>query len=216
MEGQITAIQAGNKPGVRRARIYLDGRLAFSLDEAVIVKNNLKIGQMLSVGEVEILTGLDRREACLNAALNFLSFRPRSEAETRIRLRRRGFGDAEIEPAITHLKETRLLDDTAFAEFWKENRDNFRPRSQRVLKQELRQKGLDGEVIDQVIDRNSEAENAYRVASQQSRKLAVADYFQFYRRLGGYLQRRGFSGDVIHATLKKIWEEKKDAGGQPE
>ena len=89
-------------------------------------------------------------QRCLNAAFQFLSYRPRSEAETRERLKQRGYEDEEIEKVVAQLKRLDLLDDAAFAEFWKENRNSFRPRSQRMLKMELRRKGVESEVINEV------------------------------------------------------------------
>ena len=59
-----------------------------------------------------------------NAAVRFLGYRPRSEAEIRQRLQRRGFDSDCTEKALARLKEQGLVDDTAFARFWKDNRQN--------------------------------------------------------------------------------------------
>ena len=63
------------------------------------------------------------------------------------RLHRHGFEDSQIEIVINKLKEQKFLDDTAFAQFWKENRETFRPRSQRLTRLELRKKGVADEII---------------------------------------------------------------------
>lgn len=157
-----------------------------------------------------------RKTSCLDAALRFLTYRPRSEAETRTRLRKQGFADEEIGKVIEHLKEIHLLDDTAFAEYWKENRDSFRPRSQRLLKLELRRKGLGHDVINAAVEDIDEAENAYRAALTKARTVPVADYQVFRQKLGGFLQRRGFGYGVVNQTLKRIWEEKTGNTGQSE
>ncbi len=47
-----------------------------------------------------MLTRADHFQRCLNAAFQFLSFRPRSEAETRQRLQRRGYDDEDIEKVV--------------------------------------------------------------------------------------------------------------------
>ncbi len=106
------------------------------------------------------------------------------------------------------LKQLELLDDTAFAEFWKENRNSFRPRSQRMLKMELRRKGVESEVIQEVVEDIDDADNAYRAAMSKARTLPVADYQIFRQRLGGYLQRRGFNYGVINNVVKKAWQER--------
>jgi regulatory protein len=214
LKSRITAIRAGKNPGVQRSSIFLDGKFAFSLDNEVVVKDSLKIGQELSSAEIALLTKADAFQRCLNAAFQFLSYRPRSEVETRTRLRRRGYDDALIERVISQLKRSGLVDDTAFAEFWKENRNTFRPRGQRMLKLELRRKGVKSATIDEVTEDVDEAENAYRAAVKKARTLPVSDCQIFRQRLGNYLQRRGFSYRVINSTVKKAWQEKTGSTGQ--
>jgi regulatory protein len=212
VNGIITAIKAGNNPKLHRANVFIDGRFAFSLAAEVVVKRGLKVGQALSDREREQLTVSDRSTGCLNAALHFLSYRPRSEAETRARLQKRGYSGAEIEEVIEKLKQSRLLDDSSFAEYWKENRSAFQPRGQRALKMELRRKGLASEVINEAVEDIDEAGNAYRAAVAKARTVPAADYNIFRQKLGGYLQRRGFSYDIIQKTLKRLWEEKAGVG----
>jgi len=144
---------------------------------------------------------------CLNAAYQFLKYRARSEAETRARLKKRGFEIEDIEKVIAYLQESKALDDTAFAELWKESRDSRKPRSRLLIKAELRSKGVKAEVIENVLKEADDSETAYRAAQKKAGLLAGADYEDFYRKLGGYLQRRGFSYQVTHATVRLLWQE---------
>jgi regulatory protein len=217
VNGKITAIKAGKNPRIQRSNVFLDGKFAFSLDNEVIVKKLLKVGRELSADDVRELTKADQFRRCLNAAFHFLSYRPRSEAETRIRLQRRGYEAEDIERTISELKRLELVNDTTFAEYWKDNRNSFRPRSQRAVKQELRQKGVQRDVIDDVVNNLDDAENAYRAAVTKARSLRVTDYQIFRQRLGGYLQRRGFNYGVINNAVKKCWLERTSQGGnQPD
>ena len=204
---KITAIKAGRNPRVRRSNIFLDGRFAFSLDNEVIVKESLKVGQEISREEIAALTGADLFQRCLNAAFHFLSFRPRSESEVRERLERQGYDIENIEKVLLHLKRLSLINDTAFAEFWKENRSSFRPRSQRMIKQELRRKGLETDVIEEAVENIDDSENAYRAALNKARHLSATDFPAFQQKLGSFLQRRGFSYAVTRATIKRLWQE---------
>jgi regulatory protein len=45
-----------------------------------------------------------------------------------------------------------MLDDQAFASLWVESRDRARPRGERALRQELRQKGIDSETIARTLE----------------------------------------------------------------
>ncbi len=208
LNNKITAIKAGKNHRLKRSNIYLDGKFAFSLENEVILKQNLKVGQPLSEQQLEKLNTADNLLLCLNAAFQFLSVRPRSRSEMVQRLTKRGFAEPEIEQTITRLKSINLLDDAAFAEYWKENRTSFRPRSQRMLKSELRQKGVETEVVNAAISGIDETANAYRAALVRARTLQLVDYPLFCKKLGGFLHRRGFSYSVIHSTVKQVWQEK--------
>ena len=213
LKSKITAIKAGKSLRLKRSSIFLDGRFAFSLDNAVILKEQLKVGQTLSEKEVELLAGADRFERCLNAALLFLGYRPRSEAETRTRLQKHGYTGGEIDRVIERLKSLGLLNDAAFAEYWKENRTSFKPRGQRMLKSELRRKGVDPGTISEAVEGIDELENARRAAGAKARSLPVVDYQVFRQKLGGYLQRRGFDYGVISKIVKQVWEERSGETG---
>ena len=203
---KITALRIG-KGRKKRVNVFLDDRFAFSLEAEVVIKEGLQVGQELSASQIEALARSDHFHRCLNAATHYLGYRPRSVFEVRERLQRRGFDDNTIGVVIAKLKEQGLVDDMDFARFWKENRDSFSPRSQWLTKLELRQKGVAGDIIDQVIKIDDE-DSAYRAALSKARRLSRSDYQDFRRRLGEYLKRRGFGYGVINHTIERVWEER--------
>jgi len=115
-----------------------------------------------------------------------------------------------IETAIGKLREQNLSDDLAFAQFWKENRLSFRPKSKRVIKSELRDKKIDAETIERVTRDIDDDEIAYKLASGRLPSLAHLDYPSFYRRLSSYLAYRGFSYEVIKHTASLLWQEREE------
>jgi regulatory protein len=204
--GKITRLVKG-KSREKQVRVFLDGRYACTLLAEVVLKEGLRVGQELTDRQMEVLTGKDHYQSCLNAALRYLVYRPRSEAEIKQRLQRHGYDSACTEKALAQLKTQGLVDDTAFARFWKDNRESFSPRSRRLTGLELRHKGLNRDIIEKVIGEINDGENAYRAALSKAHRLSLADYRDFRRRLGGYLGRRGFGYDVVNDTVKKIWQE---------
>jgi regulatory protein len=195
-----------------RADIYLDNKLAFSLSSAIIHKIGLRIEQNLSASEVEELIQEDHAQTAFDAALHFLGYRPRSEAEIRARLRRRKFDERPIENAIQRLEEQGLIDDLAFAQFWRENRDSFSPRSKRLLEMELRTKGVPPHVIEDTLESSDDQLNAYRAGAKKARALQALEYSAFREKLVALLQRRGFGYDVIGSTVERLWSEREKAG----
>jgi len=147
---------------------------------------------------------------CLNAAYHYLSYRPRSEAEIRQRLHRRGFANEVAEQAIAKLSEQNLINDFTFAQFWTANRLSFRPKSKRLIKKELRDKRIAAEIIEQVTGDIDDEEIAYKLGSSRMQALANLDYPDFYRRLSSYLTYRGFGYQVIRDTATRLWREKEN------
>ncbi|MEZ0396053.1 MAG: RecX family transcriptional regulator [Anaerolineales bacterium] len=206
MPARITAIEPQQK-NPQRVNIYLDGEFAFGL--AKIVAAWLKVGQELDEAGIARLQAEDERETAYQKALHFLSYRPRSSAEVRRNLTRRGLAPALVEATIARLQENGLLDDEQFARLWVENRSAFRPRSQAALKMELRQKGLDEQAIQSALEAeaNDEEQLARLAARKQARRYAGLEWPEFRRKLGGFLARRGFSYTVLAPVLSEIWRE---------
>jgi regulatory protein len=206
---RITALRAG-RGRRQRVNVFLDGRFAFSLEAEVAVKEGLEVGQELAADQIESLARSDEFHRCFNAAAHYLSYRPRSEFELRERLQRRGFDGDRIATVIARLKEQGLVDDVAFAQFWKDNRQSFSPRSQWLTRLELRRKGVAEDVIDQMVGAVDDDDSAYRAALSKARHLPLSDYQGFRRRLGEYLKRRGFGYGVINHTIQRVWQEQEE------
>ena len=145
---------------------------------------------------------------CLDAAYRYLNYRPRSEAEVRQRLHQRGFDNEVVEKAIVKLKGQNLIDDYAFARFWKENRLSFKPKSKRLIIKELKDKKVAQGIIEQVTDNIDDMDNAYKLGCRRMHILAYLDYPDFHRRLSNYLGYRGFNYEVIKRTIALLWQTK--------
>jgi len=208
---RITAIRTGKRAG-RRLNVFLDGRFAFSLEAETAARQGLGIGQELSDGDVEALGKAEGHHRCMSAATRFLGYRPRSESELRDRLHQRGFDQDSIDLVIARLKDRGLVDDTAFALFWQENRQTFSPRSQWLTERELRGKGVPASIISDVVRDTDDGDSAYRAALPRARRLRASDYQTFRRRLGQFLKRRGFGYEVISGTVGRLWQELETQG----
>jgi len=147
-------------------------------------------------------------QRCLDAAYRYLTYRARSEAELKQHLHGRGFNTEVLEETMVRLKEQSLIDDLAFAQFWRDNRLSANPKSKRLIAQELKEKKVTQETIEQVIENIDDEENAYKLGRRRIHMFAQLDYPEFKRRLANYLAYRGFSYDVIRQTVSRLWQEK--------
>jgi regulatory protein len=201
---QITALEI-QKRNKERVNVYLDGEYAFSLN--VIKAAALRKGQELTEAEIAALQGEDSVGQAVDSAARFLAYRPRSTAEVRRNLFEKGMPDAVIDQAVERLEQMGYLDDHAFAKFWMENRQNFKPLSQRALRYELRQKGVSDDIIDGVLGSLEDEKAAYNAAQSQVRRLRNTTPENFRVRLGVFLQRRGFSHHTVHDVINRLIEE---------
>jgi regulatory protein len=190
-----------------KVNIFLDGELAFNLSAALASAEGLKQDREITQEEVNTLLKRDRFQCGLDTAARYLTLRPRSDTEIRSKLRSHGYDTTTQNLVIEALKARGLLDDNAFAAFWTENRDSFSPRSRSLTRSELQKKGVAKEVIEKAVGVIDDAASAYRAAAGHVRSMRWSNQEQYRRRLGGYLERRGFSYSVINTTLKKVWKE---------
>ena len=192
------------KRNKNRVNVYLDGQFAFGL--TAIEAAHLRVGQTLSDDDVARLRMQDEVERAYERALNYLSYRPRSEAEVRRNLRKKNVEDEIIKTVVERLTRAGLLNDREFARYWVENRLQFNPRGARALRHELWEKGVPAPIIaDTLVDFDEEAA-ARKAAEAGARRLAHLEPRDFRRRLGAYLARRGFSYAVIEPLLEEMLE----------
>jgi regulatory protein len=219
--GKITAI-AAQAHDSQRVNIFVDGDFALGISIATLAREGLFVGQQLDEEAWSRLEAASLAEKAMLAAARLLDARPRSTAEVRLRLRRKEFPPEVIEQAVERLVDLGLLDDAAFSRYWVDNRQSFRPRGRLALRDELRRKGVDRTTIEQAIaeadaegEPDAEAARAEQVARNALRRYADSpDRATFQRRLGGLLQRRGFSLDVIRPILVILWGELQENTGQ--
>jgi regulatory protein len=208
MSGTITAIRV-QKKNPRRASLYLDGKFAMGLGIEVVQDFGLHRGQVLSDADLEALRRAEQQRRACQDVLRLLNYRPRSTAEVRSRLRDRGYDEAQVAAAVARFQELGLLDDRAFARAWVQDRQDLRPRGRQGLAAELRRKGLAPEVIaetlDEAVDDEGEAAQALALARARARSLAGLERPAFFRRLQGFLARRGFASEVVAQVVRQVW-----------
>jgi len=209
--GTITtlAIQAGDQ---ERVNVFIDGQFAIGISIYVMQDEKLRKGQVLSQGDWDRLEQAERGSQAWNAALRLLEVRPRSEQELRTRLKQKQFLPEQIDNTIKRLRDLELIDDAQFAQLWVNNRQNLNPRGAQALRQELRAKGIDRQVVDQVIEANVNEDSEHAACVDVARKALhkyarETDRATFQRKFGSFLQRRGFSFATMKPVLAELWQE---------
>ena len=200
----ITALTP-QKRNENRVNVFLDGEFAFGLPTAVSGK--LTVGQALTPTQIAALQQEDVLDKAYNSAVRFLTYRPRSVAEVRQNLQKKEYDPAIIEAVIEKLEGYGFLNDVAFAEYWLEQRETFKPRGRMALQQELRQKGVEPKIIDQVLKELNEDDAALQAATRKARSLSQLPKELFQQKLGQFLQRRGFHYETIRHATEEAWRQ---------
>ncbi|HRZ40658.1 MAG TPA: regulatory protein RecX [Candidatus Omnitrophota bacterium] len=136
-----------------------------------------------------------------------LKYRPRSVFELQKKLREKGFPDPVIEETIRYFKTSGLIDDRQFSIGWTRSRLG-KPLGLRRIKQELKHKGIDTELIDHAVetatDLYNEADAVRSIILKRKNKYRGLDRQTVRRRLFGYLSRRGFQTQTIIKELNQV------------
>lgn len=147
-----------------------------------------------------------------NLTLRFLSFRPRSKKEIKEYLNRKKVDEEVANKIIQKLEELNFLNDEEFAKWLIEQRTNFKPRSSRLIKIELKQKGISEEIIDSQISSggsgsmSNELEKAKKIVESKISKYKGLTKQEIFKKLGGVLARRGFSYDIIKKSIDETFK----------
>ncbi len=153
---------------------------------------------------------VDDPEVVLAAALRFLEARQRSATEVRRRLTTAGYRDELVTGAMERLVELGILDDDAFARSWVESRDRARPRGERALRAELARKGIDRQIVDNVIEERDEtapdadAAAARRLLERNGSLARVADPRARRSRAYALLARHGFDSETAVEAIRSL------------
>lgn len=203
--GKITAISAQQRDDARM-NIDIDGTFAFGLHVDIVLSHYLSVGTELSAEKIEQLQQEDEVKKAITAALNLLSFRPRASGELQRKLREKGYSAESAAAAIQRMLELGYLNDADFADRWIENRQEHKPRSRKLLQQELRQKGIDSDTIEEALAdvEIDEVADALELARKKANSMQGLDQQTRHRRLSGFLGRRGYGYDVIRKVLEQI------------
>jgi regulatory protein len=199
-----------------RVAVYVDRRRAVILDAVQAVELGLKRGRVLTAADLADLRRLGQREQAVAAALAQLAYRPRSRRELADWLAHKEVPPDIATGVLDDLARRGYIDDAAFARFWVENRQLNRPRGRLALAAELRAKGVASEVIDAALgseETAGEEATALALARRRARSLRDPDPLRFRRRLGAFLQRKGYRYETVRTVLAALAEEQGHTDG---
>ena len=202
MEKTITGLELQSK-NPNRLNVYLNHEFAFGISR--FVGAWLKQGQKLDELSLAQLLGKDTREKAFQKALQFINYRPRSVHEVKEKLEKLGFSGSVIDDVVNELLRKKYLNDYDYAENWIASRVRSKPRSQRMLRYELRKKLIPENIVEEALKSAPEnGELALRLGEKYLRRFAHLDEKEFKKKMTGVLARRAFPFSVIETALIEL------------
>lgn len=196
--GKITDI-APQKRNRSRVSVFIDGEFICGLDAVTAAAARIKIGDEISEDELKSVVKKSEVNSAFERGVSYLSSVPRSRREIERYLLGKGYDKDIVLEAIERLDLYHYVDDRAYAESYIRSKSKtsgvFR------LKAELKQKGIDSAIIDELLDESDE--DCTAAARKYMRSHPSADVNKLKR----YLAGRGFSWDAISSTVSAIYEE---------
>ncbi|MBI4039931.1 RecX family transcriptional regulator [Candidatus Daviesbacteria bacterium] len=208
---EITSIEPQKKGN--RYNIFLDGKFAFGADEDLVVNYRLVVGKKIDPQDLDKLLLEAQVGKLMERMYGLFSFRARSEKEIRDYLKRKNFqakikdgeeiSDLVTEFLMSRLKQKGLINDLEFAKSWVDARRKSKQKGIRALKAELWQKGINREIIDQVVQAGGEEELAQIALAKKVKQWEGLPRLEFKKKAIEFLMRRGFSYNVASDVVEK-------------
>lgn len=199
------------KKRLDRYNIFITDKYAFSVDEEVLIKFDLKKGKELDEFDLADIQMHDDIQKAFTQSLHYLSHRMRSESEVRMYLRKKEVDDAIIQEAIHKLYHYKYLDDLEFARAFVRTHANGGNKGPIVIRQELKEKGISEKLIEKAILEypiDLQIEHARQQAEKSIKKEKNLSERSLQQKLDQVLMRKGYPRDIIVAALQEVTVEK--------
>ncbi len=205
--GKITDIER-QKRNKTRVSVYIDGEYVCGLDAVTAAAARIKIGDEISPEELREVVKKSEVNSAFERSVSYLDT-PHSQKEVERYLRDKGYEPDTVKEVVERLRSYHYLDDRAYAETYIKSKSkkygSFR------ISAELRRRGVDPAVIDDLLDGNIDA-SAVDVARKYMRVHPSAEAPKLKRFLAG----RGYSWDAISSAVAEISQDMGDCDGDDE
>ena len=199
---QITAIEPRRK-GL--SALYIDGEFAMKLDTEVLLSQRFDVGREISDEQLHECILASDKKRCKDKAMWLISFRDHSRRELIDKLKR-DYPDEICEKTADRLGELGLLDDGRYARRYAADLISIKRLSSRGVAQKLREKGIDRELIDEVLNEfDIDEDDQIRAIIEKKYARSLTDE-KGYRRAFNALVRMGFGYQSIKSALNEYIE----------
>lgn len=192
--------------GKQKSKVILDEGFTLVLYKGELGKYRIRQGEELREETYkEILTEVLMKRA-RERVIYLLKASDKTEQELRQKLKEGYYPQEAIDYAIGFLKEYRYIDDERYGERYVEFHSERK--SRRQIQYELQKKGLDKEVISDILEEHPIDEEAQVLAYLEKKRKNISELDQKERsKIMAALGRKGFSFEVVNRVLGSVSED---------
>lgn len=197
---EITAIEV-QKRDKRRCNVYVDGRFCCGLTAETVVKNRLKVGDIITPQRLSEMQMESEKNTALDKALTHLAATRKTERQIRIFLSKKGYLPEVIAYVLEKLRAYGFLDDSDYAQAYAEQA--AAKKGSKWIRMQLKNKGVGEESIERALESipQESQEEATSILLNKYMRGKTADtptLQKAYRHLAG----KGFDYEIIRAALR--------------
>ena len=183
-------------------RIYLDGQFAFVLYKSELSSCHLKDGESIEEEQVQAILKDIVLKRAKQKAMALLQSMDRTKSELKERLVKQEFPEEIADQAVRYVESFGYVDDRRYAESFILSRKGRK--SRREIYAELSGKKIDGEIVDEMMERcyeESDSGEALRHLLRKKHYDPSRASVEEKQKLYAYLARKGFSYGEIKKAL---------------
>jgi len=203
---QITQIER-QKKNRKRYNVYLDDEFFCGLYDDTILKYGLRKNDEITDAKINEIKDFDEYIYGKKIAYDNLSYRIRTVAEIKKKLKSKHISELSINKILVHLEEIGLTNDAEFARQLVNEKIKRKPIGKKLLKQKLFEKGVPKQVGEEVLDKAfteiDEKDLALENFNKYFPKLKTKDPAERKKKTFDFLARKGFDYSVINEIIRK-------------
>ena len=202
----ITKIEV-QKRNKNRVNLYLNEEFFCGLSLETVVRNHLKEGQNISEQSIEYLKNETEKQVALEKATGYISKCQKTKKQIKDYLQKKGFDDEICDYALEKLGEYHFVDDELFAKSYVKAKGKTSGRKK--LSYELKQKGVEEQIINDCIENFCEDEKTVNVVLEKYLKNKPLD-IKTKQKAFRYLMSHGYSADVASSAISRVYKSSED------
>ena len=200
---QITDIKVAKGKKARR-HIYIDDGFVCTLDEFTVFKYRLKVGQEITIADLEQITFESEAGVAFELAVNLISKTPKTRKQVYDYLRGKGYLPKLCNNVIEKLAEYRYINDEEYARMYVNTYCGRYGKSK--MRFILTSRGISPQIIDVVIsEMTPQADTIFEFAKKYMKNKELNN--QNYAKLCRFLNGKGFEWAEINEAVGRLKRE---------